>query len=422
MKDFTCLFCFFLFYFTCLTDARSQEPQNPFIKNLIREGFENVGVMQDKGDTYIFYENRLYRWEIDGLSKILKEAANSFNDSTVLHLVPLHRQVAVTVITTKMGEYKKVLTHQTVNELSKQIISVAMNTDSLNSMLKETKLQNKSFRKIDLIFLPGFKVQFGNYDNPVEWQLSISPILQTYLWKGMLITAQILIPLHNELQQSFEGKVRLETASVNQLFRLPKNVFLNVSGGIFPYQNKLSSYTDFKRYGFISDLRKYFLNSKICTGGYLGLTGLMNISSGYLNYWPLQKFNFAVYGEYREPKFDFTTRLTVGKFLYEDFALRLDLSRQFHEFNLGLFVIKSNLTSNSGETGTVGGFNVSIPIGLRKSFKPSPFRVNLAKYFNWEFRERTVDPVATTFKTDNEWNETVRNLNPDFTKKQLLAQ
>jgi hypothetical protein len=417
VRYFTFPGCFILFYFILSTDLKSQELQSRqdlLVKDLTKEGFENIGIKQAKGDVYIFYENRAYRWEIDGLSRILKHVAETFNDTTRVHIVPLHYQVPVTVVTTMVGEYKKLLTNQTANNLVQNTIDVALNTDSLISLKKEIILQNKSRGRIDLIFLPGFRVQLGNFDNPVEWQFSISPILQTSLWKGNLLTAQLFIPLHNSLQQSFEGNTRLETATINQLFRLPKNIFVNVSSGLFSFRNKINSYADYKRYGFVSEMRKYFLNGRICTGGYIGLTGYITFSSGYFNYWPLEKINFAFFGEYRNPTYDFTTRLTAGKFLYDDMAVRIDLSRQFKELNIGLFAIKS-------EFGTVGGFNFIIPISPKKLMKPSCFRVNLAKYFNWEFRESTVDPSAATLNTNNDLNETARNLNPDFIRKQLSA-
>lgn len=417
MKYFTFLGCLFLCFFIRIPDLRSQELQsiqNLLIRDLVKDGFENVGVKQEKKEVYVFYENRAYRWEIDGLTRVLNHAANSFGDTTILHIVPLHEQVPVTVVTTRVGDYKKILAQQTANDLSFKAIGVELNTDSMISVRKGIRLQNKSAKRIDLVFLPGFRVQLGNFDNPVEWQFSISPILQSSLWKGNLLTAQLFIPLHNSLQQTFESNTRLETATINQLFRLPKNVFINLSSGIFSFRNKIDSYADYKRYGFVSDMRKYFLNGRLCAGGYLGLTGYITFSSGYFNYWPLEKLNYALYCEYRNPTYDFTTRLTAGKFLYDDLAVRFDLSRQFKELNLGLFVLKS-------EFGTVGGFNFIIPISPKKLMKPSSFRVNLAKYFFWEFRESTVDPSAATLNTNYDLNETVRNLNPDYIKKQLLT-
>jgi len=163
MKYFTFLGCLILCFFIRLPVLRSQElqsRQNLLVRDLIKDGFENVGVKQEKEDVYVFYENRAYRWEIDGLSRVLNHAANSFGDTTILHIVPLHHQVPVTVVTTKVGNYKKTLTQQTANDLSDHAIRVELNTDSVSSISKGISLQNKSVKKIALIFLPGFRVQF----------------------------------------------------------------------------------------------------------------------------------------------------------------------------------------------------------------------------------------------------------------------
>ena len=225
MKYFKFLGSLFLCFFILLSDLRSQElqgRQSLLIRDLIRDGFENVGVKQEKGDVYVFYENRAYRWEIDGLTRVLNHTANFFGDTTILHIVPLHDQVPVTVVTTKVGDYKKTLTQQMANDLSVHAIRVELNTDSVSSVGKGIRLQNKSAKRIDLIFLPGFRVQLGNFDNPVEWQFSISPILQSSLWKGNLLTAQLFIPLHNSLQQSFEGNTRLETPHLGVAYKPPR--------------------------------------------------------------------------------------------------------------------------------------------------------------------------------------------------------
>lgn len=418
MNRLTFFIALFIMTTTLAGEVKSQEQyktQNTLIQKLESDGFENIGVKQINNDVYIFYENRVYRWEIDGIKKILNEASDSFNDSTNLHIVPFHRQVPITMVTTRISEYRKFLHHEPNSNYSGNLFKVSFDTDSISGFLKQVKLQNKSFRKIDLILLPGFKVQFGNYDNPIEWQINISPIIRTSLWKGMLFSAQMLIPLHSELQQPDENKTRLGTVAIDQLFRLPKNVFLNVSSGIFSYPNRISSVINYERYGLHTDLRKYFFNSSLCAGTYMGYTGQMRFSKGILDYWPLDKFTFGIYGEYREPKYDLTTRISVGKFLYNDYAVRMDISRQFKEVSIGFYALKS-------EIGTNGGFNIIIPISPRKHFKPGLFRIDLERTLQWEYAATTVYPSATRYKTNSDMDETMHNYSSGYLKKQLSIQ
>jgi hypothetical protein len=422
MKTKTCLYPLLLIFLFISPGTKAQESSNPLValsRTLVQNGFESVGIHQEKNDVYLFYENRYFRWEIDGLSQIFKLASSALSDSTILHVVPMHYEVPVALITTGVLDYKKRMNLAVGEYPRNNIVSTELNSDNLSSIRKNLKFQNRAFGKIDLFFLPGYGLTLGNEDKPVKLKFSISPILQTSLWKGSLLSFQITIPLYNELSQKDESKVRLESAMLNQLFRLPNDVFIYGSAGIFAFPNRISSDIIYQRYGVSADVRKYFNNGRICTGFSAGYTGLMYIGDGYFNYVPNDtKLNYTFFAEYREPKYDFTTRITAGKFLYDDKAVRVDISRQFHELAIGLFVIKSTLHSD-GETGTVGGFNLLIPIAPRKGFKPSKFRVNLSRYFNWEFRERTVDPLATTYRTNRDWNETFKNLNPDFIYKQL---
>lgn len=381
-----------------LTTAFAQVTPDSLSAILTKKGFENIAVQQSGKDLYVFFEDRLYRWEPDGINEIFSRARASVKDSLRIHLIPMHDRTPLTMISG--------------NSSSPYNYQIAFNTDSVKSILKQTRLKHSSLGKIDIILLPGIKVQFGNYDHPVEWQVSLSPILQTSLWKGMLFSARVFIPLHSELQQTEENQVRLGTVTINQLFRLPKNMFLNLTTGIFSYPNRISSSVDYQRYGVNADLRKYFLNSNFCAGGYAGYTGQGRLSNGIVDYWPLDRVTFGIYSEYREPKYNLTTRITAGKFLYDDYAVRLDFSRQFREVSVGFFALKSELGYN-------GGFNFRIPIAPRRQFKPAPVRVSLARYFDWEYSATTVHPSAVTIDTGYDLDEKMRFLNAGYLKKQL---
>jgi hypothetical protein len=422
MKFHPCLFPLFLLLLLFPSRTSGQylpNPKDSLVRALVSEGFENVGIYSAKKDVFLFFENRRYRWEVDGLAKILDKATAAFNDSTVIHLVPLHHKVPVTVVTTVVSAYKARQKEFSRSNFTNNPIHAVLNTDSVYSIQKKVQLQNSTFGKIDLLFLPGLRLQYGNFDQPIEWMVSISPILQASLWRGSLLSAQVFIPLHNELQYQYESKPRIETATINQLFRLPKNVFIYSSAGIFAFTNHIGLNIYLQRIGATCDIRKYFCNGRVGAGVTAGYTGLVNLSNGYFNYDPEQtRMNFAFFGEYREPKFDFTTRLSAGKFLYNDYAVKLEISRQFHEMNLSFYVIKSELKS-PGENGTVGGISISIPIAPKKTTKPAPFRVNLAKYFNFEYIQRIVDPIGRSYRTNPDWNDTFRNLNPDFVEKHL---
>jgi len=390
--------------------------------SIIADGFENVGIVQEGKHCYVFFENRRYRWEIDGLWRVLKSAEDLCSDSLNVHIIPLHQQIPVSEICLAARTQHLQTSMDVPPLVTRQTIQAKMNTDSIKVFQDKTKLQNKSFGRIDLIFLPGLRIMLNNPAQPIEWMISISPILQTSLWKGNLLSIQAMIPLHNELQYEYEGKFRMETATINQLFRLPGNVFVYASGGVFGFINKNGPENYFQRYGISCDVSKYLFNGRLGLGLTAGYTGLMSIYDGYIHNYPTDvKMNFALFAEYRQPNLDLTGRLTGGRFIYDDYAVKLELSRQFREFTLSFFVIKSTLKSFTyvWERGSVGGIALNVPIAPKKSFKPAAFRVNLAKYFNFAYRLRNIDPIATSYNTNSDWNNMFRNLNPDFTEKYI---
>jgi hypothetical protein len=408
------IYFFFVIHFGQNLNAQELTfSQEKFIEGLISDGFENIAISNHNNNIFISYENSRYRSEIVALAKILEEATLNFNDSTILNLILLHRQIPMVLLSVRIKDYQRIQ-NRNMDSLTKiKKLHVSFAIDSIKNFFSMESFRNPSLRKIDIIFKPGYKALFGNYDNPIEWRINLGTTFQTSLWKGMLFSAQILIPLYNEIPQTDENKIRAGLISVDQLFRIPGNFFLNLSAGFYPFRNHIQSDSLFQRYGFHTDLRKYFFNSQMCLGGYLGVTGQARFSKSYLDYWPLNYLTYAVYGEYRIPEYQLTTRITVGKFLYTDYGIRFDFNRQFKEINIGFFAIKSDFGYN-------GGFNFSIPIPPRKYFKAKLFRIRPSKYFNYEYRVRSVSPNATMYETNFDIDEIMRNMNPDFIKKQLL--
>ena len=403
LKFITLIACLSLFSLS----VRSQEAGNSkdiLLQNLIKSGFENLNVTIENNDAYIFYEDRIYRWENDGLNRIMLESARIFNDSISVHIVPLMRGIPVFIYSFKVVDYKHMQLPEYDQADLKNGIHKSFDTDPIRKLLKNSKPESRSFHKVDFIFLPGFKLQFGNFDNYVESQIHLTTTVQSSFWKGMLLYAQVVTPFYSELQQVGERSVRMGNVGIDQLFRLQKNWFLTLSTGIFDYSNPITFSQVYQRYGFHSDLKKYFLDSKMVVGGYAGLTGMIRINHGIIDYWPMDKVTGAVYSEYYVTKYNLTARITAGRYLFDDFAVRFNLTRQFKEINIGIYAIKSSV-------GTNGGFNFSIPISSRKHCKPSAVRASLANDLKYEFIYRTIHRDADIYDTNTDLSDKIRKLN-----------
>lgn len=402
--------CIFLLFFNSLlffNDAFGQyltSSQEVLVKNLTIAGFENLHISVKNKSTFIFYEDRVYRFEINGLRKILDEASRSLDDSTNLYIIPLMRGIPVFVFTTQINHSKNYRSSDYDRLVANHIIQKSFDIDTVRGYLKRAKIVSKSFGRIDVIFLPGFKLAFGNFASAFEWEVNMATMIQTSMWKGMLISAQVIIPFHSELQQDGEKKIRMGNILLDQLFRLPKNVFVNASTGIYTYANPITNSIVSQRYGVHTDLKKYFMNSKVCFGGYAGLTGQIRFNNGVLEYGPLDKVTAAVYALSYISKYNLTTGITAGKYLFDDFAVRLNVSRSFGELNIGLFAVKSSF-------GTNGGINFIIPVSAGKHSRPAAVRFLLANDIKYEYTYRTIHRDADMYDTNTDLTDKIRDFN-----------
>jgi hypothetical protein len=198
--------------------------------------------------------------------------------------------------------------------------------------------------------------------------------------------------------------------TVNQLVKLPFDVFCNASAGFFLY----SRFGDnFHRYGLDVQLRRFFNNGNFYIGANGSYTGQASFKTGVLEYWDPDLFLGNVCAAYRYSPYNIWLKATVGKFLYSDNGVRFDVNRQFHELQFGFFLVKS------ADFGHTIGFNFKIPIIPQKYFDHRLLRIRPANTFDWEFRANTVLPRVVQYKTGNDIDDRLINFNPDYVKDQV---
>ena len=204
--------------------------------------------------------------------------------------------------------------------------------------------------------------------------------------------AQLIVPLHNELRRS-ESRVRPGLVVINQLWRLPWNTFLSVSGGYFmPY-----------RYGLDLRVATYLLRGRLALLGSLGRTGYAFAEGHVLYYSDLDRTTYLASAWYRLRYADLSFGLTAGRFLYGDLGWRWDILRRFGEFRLGFFALLTELGRN-------GGFTLAVPLPQKKYSRPQGFRFRLARSFDWEYRYRGLRNPGKTYRTG--FGDPLRDLDP----------
>jgi hypothetical protein len=374
---------------------------------LIQKGFENVAVVLADRQIIVTYENRIYRHEVRGIQEVLRLVLPLAKETMAIILIPQNRKIPLGAITVPVNGRQTLSNGHSSNDDFASAMHVAFDVDSIWRKIKAIPQANSSSWKFEIVVHPQFKAQFGNYDDPVKSQANLAPEISAFFLKGMSLSAQLIIPLQNELEQ--EGNDwRPGLLTLNQTFRLPRNYFLSATMGYFTQQ----------RYGFDLEIKKYFINGKASLGANVGYTGYASYLKGAWYYSTIDVLTTLIDAEYRVAPFDLIMRATYGKFLYQDRGGRLDILRQFGEVDIGFFVSKTQI-------GTNGGFNFAIPIFPPKYLPTGSLRIRPAPYFPWEYRYWGIWESGASgyrYKTGNRLGDFMKRIIPDYVKNQFLRQ
>jgi len=368
---------------------------------LIKEGFKNVAILLDDEQAIITYENMHYRYELRAVKKVIRLVIPLLQEKESILLIPQNRKIPLVLITVPVKKYLDFYDERISNNDFVKVIDISFKVDPTWKKIRKKPRENNSSYTFDFIVHPQLKAQFGNYDDPVESQLNLVPELGTSLWPGMRLSAQLIIPVHNELNEK-DNYFRPGILTLNQTFRLPKNTFLSTSAGYFTHN----------RYGADLELKKYHSNGLWSIGAKIGFTGTASYSKGVWFYTPLNDYTTLLNAEYRLPQYDLSFKITVGQYLFRDKGLRFDMMREFGEVKIGFFALKT-------EQGRNGGFKFSVPLFPKKYPSKKWIRIHPAKDFAWEYRYRGLQLGGTEYSAGNEIEEFIELLNPAFVKSQF---
>ncbi len=369
---------------------------------LIKNGFENVAVTWQDRHAVVTYENRIFRYEIKAVQEVIILLMPLVKQQRYLTLIPQNENIPLVAVTVPVDEYLAFRKQEVSIEKFVSTIDVSFEIDASWRKLQTTQTSNTSFYKFDILVTPQLKAQFGKRSDFIEAQINIAPELSTSLWKGMRLSAQLIIPLQNELTEE-EDFVRPGLITLNQTFRLPQTTFLSTTIGYFTAQ----------RYGVDFNVRKYFHNGRWSIGANLGYTGFASYLKGVWSYTNLDMLTTSISADYRLSRFDLILGATYGRFLNKDKGLRFDILRQFGEVDIGFFVLKT-------ATGKNGGFNFSIPIFPSKYLPARFMRISPAKAFRLGYRYSGFDESGLQYNTGNRINDFMKRLNPDYIKNQFV--
>jgi len=396
-----CHLVYLIFGFSIFLHAQSRNEK--ISEKLIHNGFENVAVINVNDTLNICFENRIYRFNPRGIAKAV-DLISSAGEADIVNLFPLVNGVKVLRLQLNLDVYKSFVNGEITEEEFFQTIHATLNLSD-NSIHQE--FLNKSNFKADVAIIPTWSAKFGDFNNPVESNINLIPELNTTLAQGLSFKAQLVIPIQNDHFFVAERKtIRPGNITLNQFTALDDNFYFNLTAGFF----------DKNRAGGSVELYKVFFEGSFELGANIGFTGYYSFTGITTEFYDKSKYLTAlVLAQYRYKPYDLVGRLIVGNHLYNVFATRFEVMRQFGEVQIGFFAMKSNDDYDAG-------FNFRLPLPPAKYGKIKWLRLRPSESFRWEYRAKGFPQNGVTVNTGFSLNQVLLDNNPDFIKKRLIIE
>ena len=329
-------------------------------------GFENLKIKQQGNTTYIALEDNVYRGTYRGLGVALQQLSpsedNRANADTII-LFALEQQMPRLTLTA---------IHNTHDQWS---VNAEYGASKDYQKLNREKRRDSSLGKVDFVIHPEIMIDSLFHDNNGMIALGIAPAIEVGFWKGAKLTAQVIIPIWNNIDvDDANDKIRPGIITLSQKLMSNQWADITATAGIFRVDASRFATNqqglDLKAIGHI--------NNRLDVGIEVGYTGAMYLEGSK---WKFDKWdNLNVLGNisYYEPLINCQFNLRGGQFVYGDKGVRFDAVRRLAEFSVGCYGTYADKEKGMGLT-------CSIPFGLKKKLKHNAVRISLPESIVWNY-------------------------------------
>ena len=314
---------------------------NKIVDKLVSMGFENVCFGENDKERVYVIENVAYRIEGVGIGKAIDLIqAEGLPKGKKCSLIVLNNNVP-TLSLTYNGDEDGVVDRNNWN--------VSYNLNDSWEVVKKEKRKNSSLYKVDLTLYPEFNFQNVKLSVMYEVLFNITPTIETSLWRGGKLSAQLVIPIINQYGYKYDN-VRPGIVSISQTFRLPANIFVTGTVGTFSGN----------RFGADVKVLYPLKNERLWFDGRISYT-----SHAEWGEWKGEKlvtaFKLMDYGEsiftgsvgfnYFVPKFQTQLGIHFERYLLGEYGVKFDFVRNFKYCVIGFYLSKTQYAGNKGFNG-----------------------------------------------------------------------
>ena len=322
---------------------------------LARLGFEDIRISQRDNTLYASVEPTAYRGTFRGAGVAVEELGRLFPSASDIELAITEYQSPQVAVHARRDD-------------SGWNAQVDYETDAVLSALAHTAAIQKSTGRIDVRFYPMVSLDNHRFDKLYEYIVSVAPAVEVTLWKGSRLTLQPVFPVAtNVWHEKADAYIRVGVAALQQEVRFTERLKATLSGGMF--------------LGNVAGLDatlSYRLGKSLTLGMQAALLGDAYASGSSYHFDKLGEVSFLGKASYYHSPTHVEAGLTGGRFIYGDYGARLDLTRHFGEYAIGVFGILTGGEHNAG-------FHFAIPMGGKYQPRRGAIRVMLPEYFDWEY-------------------------------------
>ncbi len=355
-------------FLTFLTSTANS--QSVIEKALIKAGFENVREISKQGKEQFYLEGTVFVTKeraFKAIRDVFQIHCNDFNNDKI-EVIFLERGIPVyKYYSSKQnkGDNGQIIWRSDpfINEKT----NVLSNIDG-----KKGRFYNESKWRADLKFYPQFRFKNSRLDRMYVLQLNLNPTLELSLWRGALLTAQIILPVYDEYSNE-ESRVRPGFFTFSQQLKIPGNIHLLATIGNF---NMFRSGGDLKIFKPIS--------KSVGIYGQVGVTGWSLPLFDKWLFYDFGQISWRFGANYSMPSKNILFNLNLTQYLENDFAVRGEIIRYFKNAAVGFYV-----QSLQYEDYLInGGFFFSISLPPYKHNRNKRVRVSTADHFSIEYIAR----------------------------------
>ena len=323
--------------------------------DLTAQGFEDIRVSIVDSVLYASVEPTAYRGTFRGAAIALLALGNHYPDMNRVELVITEYQLPLVAV------------HAHRNGASWQV-RVDYAITSVLKRLEGRPMHNSSAWRFDITAYPVVSLDNHRFDVLYEYTVSIAPTLEGTLWPGNRITLQPVLPVASNVWKSKpEGYIHVGIAAIQQDVFISNHLRAQVSGGMF-----LGSLMGF------NVAFTYRAGNAVSFGLKAALLGEAYVDSDKYHFGSLDKVSVLGSASYYHAPTQLEIGLTGGRFVYGDYGARLDLTRHYADFAIGVYGILTGGEHNAG-------FHFAIPFGGKCQKRNGNFRIMLPEFYDMEY-------------------------------------